>query len=322
MRATRHRAIDERRGEERVRGGGRGGIDIGRGILLSLAFAVGLLQSQMLWADPPTVDFVEISPPQPTTHADVSVRVSFHTGSAVGTHTHSISGSSIVVSLVQNGISGIPPPHFDFTETLGQLEPGTYQLEVIVDPNSPFYDQYIGQFSLTVVQNADPTIVPAVEFYNQQLDHYFMTASPQEIAVLDSGIIAGWSRTGQQFDVNVGQVDGTEPVCRYYIPPSLGNSHFFSAFPFECNILFDAVQLGDDPTFAYVRETLDAFYVVTPDQSGHCPSDRIPVYRLWNQRPDSNHRYTTSIQVRDAMVGKGYASEGYGVLGVGMCALP
>jgi hypothetical protein len=295
---------------------------IGLGAWFGLTLAVGFLQSQVVRADPPTVDFVAISPPQPTSYTDVSVRVSFHTGSIVGTHTHTISGSSIVVNLAQDGISGIPPPHFDFTESLGRLAPGTYQLQVVVDPNSPFYERYVGQFSLVVAEQADATIIPAVEFYNKALDHFFLTASPQEIAILDAGIIGGWSRTGQQFNVNVGPVDGTEPVCRYYIPPPLGNSHFFSAFSFECDILFDAVHLGDDPTYAYTLETLDAFYVVVPDQFGRCPTGRIPVYRLWNQRPDSNHRYTTSLQVRDEMLGMGYASEGYGMLGVGMCAVP
>ena len=56
-----------------------------------------------------------------------------------------------------------------------------------------------------------------------------------------------------------------------------------------------------------------------PDESGACLANYQPVYRLWNQRQDSNHRYTTDLAVRNQMVAKGYAPEGYGAYGVVMC---
>jgi hypothetical protein len=43
------------------------------------------------------------------------------------------------------------------------------------------------------------------------------------------------------------------------------------------------------------------------------------VYRLWNHRADSNHRYTADAATRAAMLARGYAPEGYGPLGVAMC---
>jgi hypothetical protein len=46
------------------------------------------------------------------------------------------------------------------------------------------------------------------------------------------------------------------------------------------------------------------------------------VYRVWNQRPDTNHRYTTSPAVRQQMLGQGWVGEGYGPMQVGMCAPP
>ena len=46
----------------------------------------------------------------------------------------------------------------------------------------------------------------------------------------------------------------------------------------------------------------------------------IPVYRLYNNRADVNHRYTTSLSIRSDMIAKGYIREGYGPLGVVMCA--
>ena len=40
------------------------------------------------------------------------------------------------------------------------------------------------------------TPVTVVEFYNQSLDHYFVTYVADEIAKLDNGTFVGWARTG------------------------------------------------------------------------------------------------------------------------------
>ena len=44
-----------------------------------------------------------------------------------------------------------------------------------------------------------------------------------------------------------------------------------------------------------------------------------PVYRLWNANGETNHRYTTDIVVRAAMINDGWVAEGYGDAGVAMC---
>jgi len=60
-----------------------------------------------------------------------------------------------------------------------------------------------------------------------------------------------------------------------------------------------------------------------PDPAtGACPSGDVPVYRVWNQRFDSNHRYTTSTAIRDQMIARGGVAEGYGPNAVALCALP
>ena len=56
------------------------------------------------------------------------------------------------------------------------------------------------------------------------------------------------------------------------------------------------------------------------DGSFPCPAGDVPVYRLWNGRRDSNHRYTTSRATRDLMVSRGYIAEGVGPDVVAMCA--
>jgi hypothetical protein len=54
--------------------------------------------------------------------------------------------------------------------------------------------------------------------------------------------------------------------------------------------------------------------------AGACPSGSTPIYRLFDNRADVNHRYTTDRGVRDAMVAKGWIAEGDGPDRVVMCA--
>jgi len=52
---------------------------------------------------------------------------------------------------------------------------------------------------------------------------------------------------------------------------------------------------------------------------GACPFGTQAFYRLYNNWPDVNHRYTTSLAIRDAMVQKGWIPEGYGPNAVAFC---
>ncbi|HEY3179657.1 MAG TPA: sialidase family protein [Casimicrobiaceae bacterium] len=167
--------------------------------------------------------------------------------------------------------------------------------------------------------------ITVVEFYNDSLDHYFMSPLAPDIDALDSGRIAGWSRTGYAFDAFPTMSAALNPVCRFYIPPIHGDSHFFSASPSECTAVL--AKIGVDPNYSdYIYETPSEFYILLPNTAnGDCSGGLIPtpvpapVWRLWNNRADSNHRYTTDANVRAQMVARGYVSEGYGPLGVAMC---
>jgi Repeat of unknown function (DUF5648) len=159
-----------------------------------------------------------------------------------------------------------------------------------------------------------PSLAPqVVEFLHAGLDHYFITASAAEIADLDSGVHPGWARTGQSFaSLPPGAASGSA-VCRLYIPPAQGDSHFYSASPQEC-----ADSITKFPSL--VAEAANVFYVRLPDAiTGACAAGFVAVYRLWNQRADSNHRYTTSRALRDQMLARGYVAEGYGPDAVIMC---
>lgn len=169
-------------------------------------------------------------------------------------------------------------------------------------------------------QPASSATLEAVEYYNPSLDHYFVTALADEIAKLDAGVVVGWQRTGLNFDVfdPATPQPGASPVCRFYGSPAAGlDSHFYSASPAEC-----ADVLARFPG-VWLEETSDAFGVFLPNpQTGQCPANSIPVYRLWNQRTDSNHRFTTDPVVERQMVARGYVAEGYGPgpMPVAMCA--
>ncbi len=124
----------------------------------------------------------------------------------------------------------------------------------------------------------------------------------------------GWTRTGHTFRAHDRLVNGTNPVCRYWLAPPHGNSHVHSASPAEC-----AQIRAKFPQF--VHEADAVMHLAVPDPAtGDCGATRQPVYRLWKPGPDSQHRYTADVATRDALVAQGWIAEGYGPDPVAMCA--
>jgi hypothetical protein len=157
--------------------------------------------------------------------------------------------------------------------------------------------------------------VPVVEYYHAALDHYFISARQADIDALESGQLPGWARTGLTFNAYPSFVAGTSPVCRFYLPPESGDSHFFSASAKEC-----AEVATKFPGF--ILEDPEVMYMALPDlASGLCAPPSAPVYRVWNQRTDTNHRYTTDAAIKQQMLAKGWLAEGYGPDRVAMCAV-
>jgi hypothetical protein len=134
--------------------------------------------------------------------------------------------------------------------------------------------------SVVAVTVANTVVVPpppsqtttyAVEFYAASLDHYFITAAQPEVDALDCGQIKGWVRTGSMIKVYVRAAPIASPMCRIYLPPLYGDSHFFSASPAECPEV-----IAKYPFFVY--EASDVFYIDTPDAaSGTCTNGDTPV---------------------------------------------
>lgn len=147
----------------------------------------------------------------------------------------------------------------------------------------------------------------AVEFYNAAADHYFLSANPAEIDDLDKGVHPGWTRTGFRIPVVKAGVayPASSPVCRFFSEKL--NSHFYSAKPAEC----DDVKAKFPDTWLFESGEVFRAFLVDP-QTGACPADSAPVYRLYDNRPDANHRYTDRIDVFDLMKSKGWIPEGDG----------
>jgi len=153
----------------------------------------------------------------------------------------------------------------------------------------------------------------AVEFYHAGFDHYFLTWIADEIGLLDAGtVIQGWARTGKSLSVWRSAQTATSPVCRFYIPPALGNSHFYGRGTAECD-----ETAAKNPSF--VLEDPRFMHVVLPT-AGTCPAGTVPVHRVFSNRADANHRYMTDRALRDQMVASGWLAEGDGPDLVVMCS--
>lgn len=161
--------------------------------------------------------------------------------------------------------------------------------------------------------SAHAATVQVIEYYNSSQDHYFITSVPAEIQALDSGTQVGWKRTGRSFEAYPAATGNASPVCRFYIPPAQGDSHFYSASPTEC-------QQTAAKYPAFVEESTAVMYVDLPDPtSGACPAGDIPLYRVFDNRTDTNHRYMIDANLRAQMIAQGWVAEGYGPDQVIMC---
>ena len=189
--------------------------------------------------------------------------------------------------------------------------------------NGPFCGSGLLDMGLAIestfpAANAAPAgTVPVIEYYRADRDHYFMSADPAEQAFVDSYLAGTFQRTGEVFyawgDPALAPVDAV-PVCRFYSPLPMIDSHFFTAFPDECNFV-----ITHFPN-VWLLESRAAFYVVPVDALGNCRAGTLPVYRFFDNRNDANHRYTIDLSVRRAMLNRGWAPEGIGPNAVAFCS--
>jgi hypothetical protein len=171
--------------------------------------------------------------------------------------------------------------------------------------------------TIPAADNLPPGSVPVVEYYNAELDHYFITASAAEMDALDANPAGTFQRTGLVF---YGYLDplyapASMPVCRFYAGADVFiNSHFFSADRNECQFVLTRWP------GVWNLEMDAAFWIEVPDAAGNCPAGRVPVYRFFNNRRDANHRYTIDLSVKRAMINRGWVPEGAGPASVAFCS--
>ncbi|MFO1282162.1 MAG: hypothetical protein U1F51_06760 [Burkholderiales bacterium] len=164
----------------------------------------------------------------------------------------------------------------------------------------------VGGWRADLATGAPVSYPRAYEFHHAAFDHYFVTAQPAEVDVLDRGVIPGWTRTGHYALVET--PDGLQKmaVCRFFgtgfAPKS---SHFYTPYVNECDLL------KADPIWVYEGV---AFAWRLPDANGRCDLGRRPLYRVYNNAAGGapNHRYTTNLSIVDAMQASGWVYEGDG----------
>jgi len=143
-----------------------------------------------------------------------------------------------------------------------------------------------------------------VEFRNDSLNHYFITAEPVESALLDAGVVVpGWQRTGFNFKAWARDDARGVPACRFFGTPGVGpNSHFYTISDYECWLT------KGNPYWIY--EGI-AFNAEAP--AGEvCAANRVPVVRLYNNGMggQASHRFVTSHSEVREMVQRGWMVEG------------
>ncbi len=248
----------------------------------------------------------------------------FSVGSVQGYHTYS-DGSSFVQmhwtqGVTEPGSSGSGlftyNPSGNFYELRGALFGGDSACSARSRDGIDEYSRFdlalplVAQYLTPTAANA-PKEILVVEFYDASLDDYFITANQAEVADLDNGVHPGWVRTGLTFlaysDPTAAPA-GALPVCRFYVLPQAGDSHFYSANPAECAAT--AAKFAG----TWQEESAALFYIPIPDQgTGACPADTRPIFRFLNDANGLHHRYTAEVDVRDSIIADGgWTQEGYG----------
>jgi uncharacterized delta-60 repeat protein len=222
-------------------------------------------------------------------------------------------GTAIIPGCSASVVSPVPAQPTAYCSTMaigGSPDPATITATYSGDVENP------PSTSPDFVQQVKPPATgAAIEFYHAVLDDYFLTSSPNEIAKLDAGVVAGWQRTGEFFLVYEAGTPSSVPMCRFYSGVSFApkSAHFYTPFAAEC-----AALKGDS---TWVDEG-DAFSVTLLDSRNSCATGSLPLFRLYNNFAggSSNHRFTVSLRVvRNQMLLPNWGLEGDGPAGAAMC---
>ncbi|MCE9551643.1 MAG: YncE family protein [Betaproteobacteria bacterium] len=196
------------------------------------------------------------------------------------------------------------------TNTSATVAVGTHPNSLAVNPETDkVYVTSEDDNAVTVIDSSS-----VVEFYNTNLDNYFLTANASEASAIDGGSAGpGWIRTGNTF-----KSGGSTAVCRFYGSQSPGpNSHFYTLLGAECDNLKQLQATTPVTEKRWNFESLD--FLSTVPINGTCASGLLPVYRAYNngfaRGVDSNHRISASQAAIQEVINRSWINEG-----VVMCA--
>ena len=214
--------------------------------------------------------------------------------------------------LANNGsswfLSGAPDPRWDDDELhqLSLLHGSDFEA---VDESSLMADPNSGATNVAPASPAATTT--AVEYHCSASDLFLMTADTALIAALDQACVAGWQRTGQSMNVYAETVRIDAPgtnACG--TRGHIGNATRVPTCDASLHRLPNVWPQNADAPRTAVPDPVD----------GSCAAGSVAVFGVIDQRPGLNHRYTTSMALRDQMLALGWSAAGSGALGVAMCA--
>ena len=177
-----------------------------------------------------------------------------------------------------------------------------------------------------------------VEYWNPQLDFYFMTSREDEKSLLDN-IVDGsanrlWYRSSYWFKTDPFSSSSTSSISRYFAAGAAKSgsrgSHFYTALNSDRAAITASglerftVNCQGLPNGTFCNEGIDS-YVAIPIGTGpsaQCRAGEVPIYRVFRGAPryvdDGNHRYVTNASIYGYMVNElGWTGES-----INFCAKP
>ena len=177
-----------------------------------------------------------------------------------------------------------------------------------------------------------------VEYWNPQLDFYFMTSREDEKSSLDNVVDGStnhlWYRSGYWFKTDPFSSPSTASISRYFVAGAAKSgsrgSHFYTALNSDrATISASGLERFTQncqgiANGTFCNEGIDS-YVAIPTGTGTsavCKTGEVPIYRVFRGSPryidDGNHRYLNNASLYSYMVnGLGWSGES-----INFCAKP
>lgn len=226
-----------------------------------------------------------------------------------------INRDEIVITYSHERNGSIPFPGFPDPEippfialtTINGLPAGTYSLKTKSLPYG--YEALVLEDEIELVIADAPEAIDVYGLFDTWFKNYFITADVAERDRLlaerppYSYESALWGEVDNGFKVWPSEgpaPSAARPVCRLY--SSIVFSHYYTIDEEECTLL---VASG--------WEHQGIGFKAIPAVANSCPLGTLPVWRLYQDRPDSfrmNHRFTTDTITYQSMIHQGWTGEG------------